>query len=55
MRHLDYQTARALQDRRLAEARLTAKQRDDVQRNRRSLRLGLAAKLGFNPTRPRPA
>jgi hypothetical protein len=47
MRHLDYNTARALQDRRLDEARLIAERRNDVQRNRRSLRLGLAAKLGF--------
>lgn len=49
MRHLDYQTSRALQEQRLAEARLIAERRSDVQRNRRSLRLGLAAKLGFGP------
>lgn len=49
MSHLDYQTSRALQEQRLTEARLIAERRSDVQRNRRSLRLGLAAKLGFGP------
>lgn len=49
MSHLDYQTSRALQEQRLAEARLIAERRSDVQRNRKSLRLGLAAKLGFGP------
>lgn len=49
MRHLDYQTSRALQEQRLAEARLIAERRSDVQRHRRSLRLGLVAKLGFGP------
>lgn len=47
MGHLDYRTSRALQEQRLAEARLIAERRSAVQRNRRSLRLGLAAKLGF--------
>lgn len=51
MRHLDYQTSRALQERRLAEARVIAERRDAVRRNRRSLRLGLAAKLGTNRKR----
>ncbi|HSM44639.1 MAG TPA: hypothetical protein VK969_06440 [Acidimicrobiia bacterium] len=51
MRHLDYQTTRALQDRQLAEARVVAERREVVRRNRRSLRLGLAAKLGANPKR----
>jgi hypothetical protein len=55
MRHLDYQKVQALQDRRLTGARLVARQREDVQTNRRSLRLGLAAKLGFNPKRLRLA
>ena len=47
MRHLDYRTARALQEQRLTDARLIAERRRDVRRHRRSLRLGLAAKLGF--------
>jgi hypothetical protein len=51
MRHLDYQTTRALQERSLAEARLIAEGRDAVRRNRRSLRLGLGANLGANPRR----
>ncbi len=49
MSHVDYRTSRALQEQRLTEARLIAERRNDIQRNRRSLRLGLAAKLGFGP------
>jgi len=51
MRHIDYHTARALQEQRLAQAQLIADRREAVRHQRRSLRLGLAAKLGANPKR----
>lgn len=51
MRHIDYHTARALQEQRLAQAQLIADRREAVRRQRLGLRLGLAAKLGANPKR----
>lgn len=51
MRHTDYHTARALQEQHLAQAQLIANRRETVRRQRLSLRLGLAAKLGANPKR----
>lgn len=51
MGYIDYHTVRAIQEHRLAQARLIAQRREAVRRQRRSLRLGLAAKLGANPKR----
>jgi hypothetical protein len=61
MRNFDTHTARALQEMRLEEARITAERRESVLRRRRSLRFGLAARLSSTPkrtgtvTEPEPA
>ena len=61
VRNFDTHTARALQEMCLEEARITAERREASRRSRRSLRLGLAARLSANPkrtgtaTKPTPA
>ena len=51
MRNFDTRTARALQEMRLEEARITAERREASERSRRGLRLGLAARLSAFPKR----
>ena len=53
MRNFDTHTARALQENRLEQARITAERREASRRSRRNLRLGLAARLSAFPKRAR--